>query len=65
MNNSSFHKSKRSRKLIKSIKYGIIFLLPYSLDLNPIEKFWDNIKRWIECNILNFTPPIRRYFVVL
>ncbi|WP_407636439.1 transposase [Holospora undulata] len=23
-----------------------MFLPPYSCDLNPIEKFWDNMKRW-------------------
>ncbi|WP_373279903.1 transposase [Holospora elegans] len=24
----------------------MIFLPPCSPDLNPIEKFWDNMKRW-------------------
>ncbi|WP_162480159.1 transposase [Holospora elegans] len=24
----------------------MIFLPSYSLDLNPIEKIWDNMKRW-------------------
>ncbi|WP_162531273.1 transposase [Holospora elegans] len=42
MNNTFFHKSKRSRALIKSVKCSIIFLPPYSLDLNPIEEFWAN-----------------------
>ncbi|WP_373279901.1 transposase [Holospora elegans] len=53
MDHSSFHKSKRSRELIESVKFGIIFLSPYSFDSNPIEKSWANMKRGIECNILN------------
>ncbi|WP_407636444.1 transposase [Holospora undulata] len=26
-----------------------MFLPPYFLDLNPIEKFWSNMKRWAVC----------------
>jgi transposase len=29
----------------------LIFLPPYSPDLNPIEKFWENMKRWIKNKI--------------
>ena len=54
MDNATFYKSNRIRELIESVKYKIIFLPPYSPDLNPIEKFWANMKRWIEFNILNF-----------
>jgi len=54
MDNASFHKSIRTRELIESVGCKLIFLPPYSPDLNPIEKFWANMKRWIEYNILNF-----------
>ncbi|WP_407636442.1 transposase [Holospora undulata] len=54
MDNVSFHRSEKSRELIESVKCSIIFLPPYSSDLNPIEKFWANMNRGIECNILNF-----------
>lgn len=51
MDNASFHKSQRTKKLIESVGCRIIFLPPYSPDLNPIEKFWANMKRWIKQKI--------------
>ena len=54
LDNASFHKSKRTKELIESVGCKIIFLPPYSPDLNPIEKFWANLKRWIKNNILHF-----------
>ena len=54
MDNASFHKSKKTRELIESVGCEVIFLPPYSPDYNPIEKFWANMKRWIENNIANF-----------
>ncbi|MBL3284348.1 IS630 family transposase domain protein [Rickettsiales endosymbiont of Paramecium tredecaurelia] len=39
MDNASFHKSKKTKELIESVNCKIIFLPPYSPDLNPIEKF--------------------------
>jgi len=54
MDNASFHKSQRTRELIESVGCKVIFLPPYSPDLNPIEKFWANMKRWIKNNLFNF-----------
>jgi len=59
MDNASFHKSPKTRELIESVGCRLIFLPPYSPDLNPIEKFWGNMKRWIKDNIHlfdNFPP---------
>ena len=50
MDNASFHKSQKTKELIESVGCKVIFLPPYSPDLNPIEKFWANMKRWIEYN---------------
>ena len=55
MDNAAFHKSQKTKDLIESVGCKIIFLPPYSPDLNPIEKFWGNMKRWIEYNITSFT----------
>lgn len=55
MDNASFHKSQKTKELIESVGCRLIFLPPYSPDLNPIEKFWANMKRWIKGHITQFT----------
>lgn len=45
MDNATFHKSEESRKLIEKAGCRILFLPPYSPDLNPIEIFWANFKK--------------------
>lgn len=54
MDNASFHKSQKTKELIESVGCEVIFLPPYSPDLNPIEKFWANMKRWIKGKIVDF-----------
>ena len=54
MDNAAFHRSKRTKELIESVGCKLIFLPPYSPDLNPIEKFWANMKRWIKDKITHF-----------
>jgi transposase len=48
MDNAAFHRSQKTKELIESVGCRAIFLPPYSPDLNPIEKFWANMKRWIK-----------------
>jgi len=48
MDNATFHKSKKVKELIESAHCQLLYLPPYSPDLNPIEKFWANMKRWIK-----------------
>lgn len=54
MDNATFHKSPKTKQLIESVSCKLIFLPPYSPDLNPIEKFWANMKRWIRGKITQF-----------
>jgi transposase len=48
MDNAAFHKSQKTKELIDGAKCRLIFLPPYSPDLNPIEKFWANLKAKIK-----------------
>jgi transposase len=32
---------------VKNFKIKMIRLLPYSPELNPIEQYWKNLKRWL------------------
>lgn len=52
MDNAAFHKSAKTRELIEGKGCRLIFLPPYSPDLNPIEIFWANFKRKVR-KVLN------------
>ncbi len=44
LDNATFHKSEKTKALIESANCTLLFLPPYSPDLNPIETFWANLK---------------------
>lgn len=58
MDNAAFHKSSKTRELIESAGCKLLYLPPYSPELNPIEKTWANIKR----SIRNFVAVLSRLF---
>jgi transposase len=47
IDNARFHKSKKVIELIEAVGCRVLFLPPYSPDLNPIEHFWFSIKNTI------------------
>jgi transposase len=47
MDNLSVHKVKGVRELIEGCGAKLIYLPPYSPDLNPIEKCWSKIKTYL------------------
>lgn len=55
MDNAAFHKSEDTRKIIEAANCHLVFLPPYSPDLNPIEKFWANLKAKIKKTIGQFS----------
>jgi transposase len=52
LDNASFHKSKASIEILQKAGCEILFLPPYSPDLNPIEKFWAKFKKNVK-EVLN------------
>ncbi len=44
LDNATFHKSEKTKELIKQAKCRLVFLPPYSPDLNPIEKQLNTVK---------------------
>ena len=54
MDNVNFHKSETVEELIENAGCTLIYLPTYSPDLNPIEKFWANLKRKIRGVAHNF-----------
>lgn len=55
MDNAAFHKSEDTKILIENADCQFLFLPPYSPDLNPIEKFWANLKARIRKIIGGFS----------
>jgi transposase len=47
MDNASFHKSQRTKELIEKRGARLLFLPPYSPDLNPIENYWALLKLYV------------------
>jgi isfu1 transposase len=45
MDNASFHKSFKLAEIASKFDVQILYLPPYSPDLNPIEKVWANFKK--------------------
>lgn len=50
LDNATFHKSAKTQVLINSVGCQILFLPPYSPDLNKIEPQWANLKQGIRAN---------------
>jgi len=55
LDNASFHKGKEIRKKVEKAGCTLIYLPPYSPDLNPIEKYWGSLKREVRSIAHNFT----------
>lgn len=54
LDNATFHKSKDMQQNLENAGHTVLFLPPYSPDLNPIEKKWaqaKSIRRKFKCDI--------------
>ncbi len=52
MDNAAFHRKKQLFSIAEENGYRLIFLPPYSPELNPIEKFWS----WLKRHLKKFLP---------
>ena len=52
MDNASFHRKKKLLDLAEKEEMRLIFLPPYSPELNPIETFWN----WLKCHLCKTLP---------
>jgi len=51
MDNAAFHRKNKLFCLAEKAGHRLIFLPPYSPELNPIENFWNWLKRYVRKNI--------------
>lgn len=54
IDNASVHKSATIRELIEQAGCSLLFLPPYSPDLNKIEKFWARLKHYLRKTLNQF-----------
>ena len=54
MDNARHHPKARIQDIADEYGFRVIFLPKYSPDLNPIEKFWANIKNWLRLHMREF-----------
>nr|WP_250164021.1 transposase [Psychrobacter sp. WY6] len=68
MDNARFHKSKCIQKLLNRNGHRILWLPPYSPDLNPIEKKWAQAKflrqSWMENDLSKLFHDMGCTFIV-
>ncbi|BET38794.1 hypothetical protein SAP269_13830 [Spiroplasma ixodetis] len=60
LDNATFHKSKLTQQLIENDGCKLLFIPPYSPNLNPIEHFWFAIKHNIRKILPNYWPNIKK-----
>jgi transposase len=54
LDNASPHKKDRVYDISDECGFKVVFLPPYSPDLNPIEKFWANVKKRLRQHMHKF-----------
>ncbi len=60
MDNATFHKGKKMQSLISESGHTLLYLPPYSPDMNPIEKKWAQAKllrRTLGCSVQELFHP--------
>ena len=58
MDNLSPHKSTQTIELIQHVGAQVLFLPPYSPDLNPVEKMWSKLKEFLRSKEARSLPTL-------
>jgi transposase len=58
MDNLSPHKSTQTLELIQQVGAQVLFLPPYSPDLNPVEKMWSKLKEFLRSKEARSLPTL-------
>lgn len=65
LDNARIHHANAVKELVASFGCRLLFLPPYSPELNPIEKTWANFKNWLRKNrdlMKDIPAAIKQYF---
>jgi len=54
IDNATHHSKEAIFDIAEEFGFTVIFIPKYSPDLNPIEKYWANIKNWLRLHIHKF-----------
>jgi transposase len=58
LDNASSHHSEKAIAMIETTGAGVIFLPPYSPELNPIELIWSQVKNFLKKTIISSTEEL-------
>lgn len=55
MDNAAFHRKNKLNAMAQSSGHSVLFLPPYSPELNPIENFWAWLKLKLRNSLIRFS----------
>jgi putative transposase len=63
LDNFPSHKAEIARQYAKDYGINLIYLPPYSPDLNPIEFIWKSIKREVSCEFIRDVDHLKKLII--
>ena len=61
IDNTSHHPKDKIENIADEYGFVVIYLPKYSPDLNPVEKYWANIKNWLRLHLWEFMLLSNKY----
>lgn len=60
VDNARWHLTKNILDFVKAFRIKLVRLLAYSPELNPIEQYWQNIKKWLGTKVWTSIEELRK-----